>query len=354
MADFLRRNSLFITATVLLIASFQLMSMSVANRQLPQVGSRMVADLLAPAEKGYHEIFESVRYIWSRYLYLVNIESERNDLVNRLKELEAHNSRLMEYESENKRLKSLLKFSERTGRNGVVAFVIGRDPSNWVKSITIDRGSLDGLRPGLAVVDGNAIVGQTISVGRTSSRVLLLTDNASAIDAIVQSSRAVGTAEGGGGRTDLRLRYVLKLKEFAVNPGDRVIASGLDGVYPKGGLIGVVNGVNPNSGGLFQDIQVEPSVDVFRLENVLVLIPELERQPLPDTEAQLSAAGPGYAAPAVGAPAASHDVASVLAAEAEKAQQLELQRLQQQRDGARRAVATSVSGQAPPAATGGE
>ena len=106
-----------------------------------------------------------------------------------------------------------------------------------------------------------------------------------------------------------------------MNPGDRVIASGLDGVYPKGGLIGVVNGVNPNSGGLFQDIQVEPSVDVFRLENVLVLIPELERQPLPDAETQAPAAAPGYEVPVTGTPPAAHDVASVLAAEAAKAQQ---------------------------------
>ena len=114
-------------------------------------------------------------------------------------------------------------------------------------------------------------------MSRTTSKVLLLTDSASAIDAVVQRNRAVGTAEGGLGRTSLRLRYVLKLKEFLIEPGDRVIASGLDGVYPKGALIGVVSSANPNAGGLFQEIEMQPSVDVYRLESVLVLIPELTR-----------------------------------------------------------------------------
>lgn len=273
MAEFFRRHSLSLTALALLLASLQLMSLSIAHRNVPQAGARAVDAVLSPLEKGYYEIFQSSRYIWNHYLWLLNVETERNQLVNRVKELEAHNSRLMEFDSENQRLRKILNFTERSGFTGVVASVVGRDPSNWVKSITIDRGSDDGLKEGYAVVDGNAIVGQTIAVNRHSSRVLLLTDNSSAIDSIVQSSRAAGTSEGGLGRSSLRLRYVLKLKEFEVNVGDRVIASGLDGVFPKGALIGVVSKANSQANGWFQDIEVEPSVDVYRLENVLVMIP---------------------------------------------------------------------------------
>ncbi len=296
MSDFFRRHSLFLTTLALLLCSLQLMSLSLANKAVPQAGARAVDAVLSPLEKGYHELFQSAKYIWNHYLWLLNVETERNQLVNRVKELEAHNSRLMEFDSENQRLRRILNFKDRSGFTGVVASVVGRDPSNWVKSITIDRGSDDGLKEGYAVVDGNAIVGQTITVNRHSSRVLLLTDNSSAVDAIVQSSRAAGTAEGGLGRSSLRLRYVLKLKEFEVNVGDRVIASGLDGVFPKGALIGVVGKVNPQAKGWFQDIEVEPSVDVYRLENVLVMIPGA-------TNAEIALEAPALTDPAASRPA---------------------------------------------------
>lgn len=310
MADFLRRHSLVLTSFALLVLSFQLMGLSMENRALPRAGALGVDSILAPVEKGYYEVSQSGKYIWSHYLWLMSVESERNQLLNRVKELEAHNSRLMEFDSENQRLRKILNFTERSGFSGVVASVVGRDPSNWVKTVTIDRGSADGLRRGLAVVDGTAIVGQTTTVNRHSSRVLLLTDNSSAIDSVVQTSRAVGTSEGGLGRSSLRLRYVLKLKEFQVKVGDRVIASGLDGVFPKGALIGVVGKVNPQATGWFQEVEVEPSVDVFRLENVLVLIPDktsagadlehvLADEPVaPTTEASIGAA----IAPAAGRP----------------------------------------------------
>jgi len=104
--------------------------------------------------------------------------------------------------------------------------------------------------------------------------VLLLTDNSSAVDAIVQSSRASGIAEGGVESDVLRLRYVEKLAEAQVHAGDRVIASGIDGVFPKGTLIGVVHKVNPTAPGLFQYIEIKPSADLQRLENVLIIIPQ--------------------------------------------------------------------------------
>ena len=250
------------------------MSASINNRALPQFGASFVSAVLAPLEKLHVEASQSLRYLWRHYLWLIDVETERNQLLERTKELEAHNSKLMEYESENKRLRKLLQFSEYSKQNGVVATVIGRDPSNWVKTITIDRGTDDGIRPGLAVVDGNAVVGQTIAASSHSAKVLLLTDNSSAIDAIVQSSRVSGIAEGGLQRNMLRLRYVEKSNEVVVQPGDRVIASGIDGVFPKGTLIGVVHQVDSQVPGMFQSIEVQPSVGLKRLENVLVILPE--------------------------------------------------------------------------------
>lgn len=274
MADFVRRNSLSIVCVFLLLASFQLMSLSVANPKLARSGVKLVDSLLFPMQKAYHEVAESTKYVWNRYISLINVEEQRDTLLSQVNELEARNSRLMEFENENKLLRKILKFTEETEHRGVIASVIGRDPSNWVKTILIDRGSSSGLKEGLPVVDGNALVGKTISVTKDSSRVLLLSDNTSAIDAIVQNSRAWGIAEGNISSQMLSLRYVEKLKESEVKVGDRVISSGVDGVYPKGILIGVVEKVTQTTTGLFQDIKLKPSVDFSRLESVMVIVPQ--------------------------------------------------------------------------------
>ncbi len=277
MTEFLRRHSLLITAFVLLICSLQLMSVSIEHRAFPQFGARLVNSVIAPAQKAHHELFESLRAMWKHYVWLLEVESERNTLIGQVKRLEEENSRLIEFERENERLRQLLAYTEETGHRGVAASVIGANPLNLVRSITIDRGSNDGVASGLPVVDGHAIVGQTTTVLGGSAKVLLLTDNTSAIDAIVQRSRAFGIAEGAG--KFLQLRYVLK--EYEVKPGDRVIASGIGGVFPKGTLIGVVTSVDASISGLFQRIDVEPKVDLNRLETVLVVLPEQKPQ---DTE----------------------------------------------------------------------
>ncbi len=292
MAEFLRRHSLHLTSLALLVCSVQLLNFSVSNPAIGRAGTRVIDSAIVPIEKAYYEAFQSVRFLWARYVWLVGVEEERNELQRRVRELEAHNSRLMEFDTENRRLRAMLRFSDKSGLRGVAAAVIGRDPSNWVSTITIDRGSDDGLRPGLAVVDGNAVVGQLTTVTRSSGRVLLITDSTSAIDAIIQSSRANGTVEGGLGAEGLNLRYVLKLKELTVNVGDRVIASGLDGVFPKGLLIGVVKNASATTSGLFQEIEVRPSIDVHHLENVLVIVPEMSSPTSAATEGLIAMTEP--------------------------------------------------------------
>lgn len=268
MYDFFRRYSLSITSFSLLVLSCVLMSFSVRNRELASSGASIISAALAPFERLYQGGLQSIRGSWNRYVYLISVEDERRELAARLKALEAQNSQAVELQSENDRLRALLNYRESNSVAGVAATVISRDPSNWAQSITVDRGSENGITVGSPVVDGNAIVGQVVAVSQRSAKIQLLTDNISSIDALVQSSRARGAAEGTLEHI-LNLRYVQR--EDVVNIGDRVIASGLDGVFPKGGLVGVVTKVERDTSGMFQSIEVEPSVDVSRLENVLIL-----------------------------------------------------------------------------------
>jgi len=268
MQDFFRRHSLFLTCGFLLAFSLVLMSASISNRKFASSGAGVLSWILSPMDSLYKGILSSVRGSWERYIYLIGVEEERNQLANRLKALESQNSQFVELSSENARLRALLNYREELKSEGILARVVSRDPSNWAESVTVDRGSNDGIREGQAVVDGNALVGQIISVSSNSAKVLLITDNISSVDVIVQSSRAQGIVEGNLTEA-LKLKYLLR--EQSVKIGDRIIASGLDEIFPKGALIGIVSKVTEEANGMFQNVEIEPSADMSRLENILIL-----------------------------------------------------------------------------------
>lgn len=241
---------------------------SAKNPALARAGSVLMTELLSPGQALYGGFRRSISGVWTGYINLIGVEAENNRIRERLATLEAENSALLEFRHENQRLRGVLGILDSTELKGVVASVIAFDPSNWERTAVIDRGTLSGLQPGMAVIHNNGVVGQVISSGPSTSRVLLLTDHASGIDALVQGSRTRGVVEGFGER-QCKLRYVLADEDLKV--GDRLITSGMDGVFPKGLLIGIVSDFKRTRSGLFQLVEVRPSVDLARLENVLVV-----------------------------------------------------------------------------------
>ncbi|MDR2337185.1 MAG: rod shape-determining protein MreC [Deltaproteobacteria bacterium] len=269
--NFIKENVLSGTAIFLLIISFCLTAKSFEKGSyLPSLGINLVGRVIAPAEKGRHELFQSIAAAWNRYVNLWDIEKSRNLLFTENKALEDKIASLIEVEYENQRLRKLLNFGQSYPYKLIGATVIGRNSSNWVRSLTINRGKQDGMKVGSPVVDGKAVVGQIIAVSKKTSTVLLLTDNISGIDALIQSSRTPGIIKGTG-TAMLEMNYVLKGSGVVV--GDKVISSGLDGIYPKGKLIGTVTKAE-DTVGLVKKIEVKPSMDLFKLEEVLVLVSE--------------------------------------------------------------------------------
>ncbi len=175
---------------------------------------------------------------------------------------------------ENQRLRQLLAMKERLPYKTVAARIIGRDASNWWKSIQIDRGSNDGLRDNLAVLNADGLIGKTISVSRGEARVLLITDPNCKASAVIQETRDTGVVAGSD-RAFARdphcvMTYVSR--EAKIKAKQVVITSGLGGVFPKGILIGTVTGASLNQQtGMYQDIQIKPSVDFNKLEEVIVI-----------------------------------------------------------------------------------
>ncbi|MDH4135748.1 MAG: rod shape-determining protein MreC [Anaerolineae bacterium] len=183
------------------------------------------------------------------------------------------NVRLKELESENETLRQLLQFTQANPTHSyraaeVVGHVVGQDPSNLLRYIIIDVGTGDGIAKGMPVVTDRGLVGRIVEVSSRSSKVLLITDVSSSVNAIIQSSRATGVVEGkaDGG---LVMKYIPQ--QVTVNVGDIVLTSGLGATFPKRLVIGQVTAIHKRDIEMFQQAEIKPTVDFERLEIVLVI-----------------------------------------------------------------------------------
>jgi rod shape-determining protein MreC len=170
---------------------------------------------------------------------------------------------------ESLRLQKILSLQEGLSYTTLTAKVIGSEQKSVLKTILINRGTAHGLRKDLPVMTDQGVVGRVIETSWHVSRVLLLTDANSNIDALIQSNRVQGILQGIG-TAGCILKYVSKAEEVRV--GDVILSSGLAITFPKGLLLGVISRVDKKDSGLFQKIEVVPAVDFSKLEEVLVLI----------------------------------------------------------------------------------
>jgi rod shape-determining protein MreC len=225
--------------------------------------------IISPFHKVANGVTGFLTQVWSNYFFLVSASEENEKLKRALDEALEKNRSMAEIESSNIRLKSILNLQQTAKFKLLTAQVIGQGHSPWFRSIIVDKGFESGVRKGLPVIVPSGVVGQIIETNRGSSKILLITDQNSAIDAIVQRTRARGIIEGepGGG---FNFKYVLRKED--VIAGDTVVSSGLDGVFPKGLTIGWVSGVVKPISGVFQDVSVLPLMGLDKLEEVAIIL----------------------------------------------------------------------------------
>jgi len=202
--------------------------------------------------------------------------SQLEQLRQQNEQLRATVAELEEARLENERLKVLLRIARSADLESVGAHVIGRPTNSWDGIITIDRGSDDGLASGMPVVGPLGLLGQTVEVSGSSSKVRLITDQRSGVAAMIQRSRVEGVVRGS---IDGRLTLDFVSVDTTVTAGDVVITSGMGGVFPKGLVIGEVTDVVRNPGALQQAIAVRPGGDPSGLEEVLVLVGDVPDTP---------------------------------------------------------------------------
>ena len=158
-------------------------------------------------------------------------------------------------------MKKLLELKTTLQSPSLAASVIGEDGAPWFKTLVIDRGAADGLQEGMPVIAVDGIIGRLVKVAANSSRLLLLTDHASGIAAVVQRSRARGVVKGTG---DGRCSLEFSLRDEDVKVGDVVVTSGVGGGFPKGLNLGEVTMVKKGAYGIFQTVEVHPAVNIAR------------------------------------------------------------------------------------------
>jgi rod shape-determining protein MreC len=236
---------------------------------------RLVLALASPLQGALTWALEGAGDGLSSYLALRGAREQAVALRAELAEVKAALNDLKEAQSENERLKAKLAYVETTVDTEVLARVIGLNPATQYQSVRINRGEADGVRVGMAVVSTDGQVGQVVgqvvrSVDR-SADVMLLTDPSSRIGVVVQRTRVRGNVAGAGDGKRLTLEYVRR--EDDAKEEDVLVTSGTDGVFPRGLVLGTIKELTRPLGGMFLQGQVQPSVDLSTVEEVLV-IPE--------------------------------------------------------------------------------
>lgn len=257
-----------IVAFILIAVSLVILSQSLRRPGSPGIMKKLVFEVTAPVERGIHSSVDSVGGAWKRYLFLVGLEEENRELRKTIAALQGEVNYYREMSLEGSRLRKVLALEDSTVYPTIAARVVGNEGSSPFRTILINRGTRDGVKDGLPVISPDGVVGRVIEASWNYAKILLVTDYNSNIDALVQGSRAQGILQGGGQRLS-RLKYVQRTEEVKV--GETVVTSGLGGMFPKGLMLGTVARADKKDPGLFQTIEVAPSVDFSKIEEVLVL-----------------------------------------------------------------------------------
>jgi rod shape-determining protein MreC len=224
--------------------------------------------LVSEVQRGISSVVNGVRQGWTGYVALRGVRAENETLKSQLAAAEVQIQEQRALADRTRGLQRLLDLQQSLALDTAAADIIASSATPDFQTVTIDKGTLQRLSRDMAVVAPAGIVGRVVVASPRASKVQLLIDRNAAAGALVERSRAQGVVVGAGdGR--LRMDYVSEVADVAV--GDAVVTSGIDGIYPRGFVIGHVETVE-KSGGAYRRITVRPAVDFTRLEEVLVVL----------------------------------------------------------------------------------
>jgi rod shape-determining protein MreC len=222
---------------------------------------------VTPFEKVLVWVQTGTGNLWHNYFYLRGVRAENRELKQQIEQLRLAQIRLNEDAQQARRLQALFGFKEQFISRTMPAQVIGSGGSEQSRVLFIDKGDSDGIKPDMAVITVQGIVGKVLKVFRSSSQVLLIDDQSSGVGAILEKSRLQGIVRGTSAG-EVVLEKIMT--DEAVQAGEEVRTSGGDRIFPKGLPVGVVSRVS-NGPDFFLSIHVRPSANLNKLEEVLVV-----------------------------------------------------------------------------------
>ena len=253
-----------------LVGHLLLISAQVQSKAGVPVLEAVTFGLFSRVQRATAFVVDGVRNGWSSYVALRGARGENEALRKQVADLEVRLQEQRALAARAVSLQQLLDLKTSTSLPTLAAEVIAGNPNPGMLTVTIDRGSADGVQSDMAVIAPKGIVGRI--VGRPAghaARVQLVIDHNAAAGAMTERGRAGGMVIGTDADPPLQMQLVSNLSDVAV--GDLVVTSGVDGVYPKGFAIGRVE-KSERGAGLYKEISVRPAVDFSSLEQVLVVL----------------------------------------------------------------------------------
>lgn len=241
------------------------------NLTIVEKGLRIAA---SPFQYGFKGINEGVSSFLSYFTEKEALQKENDALKNEVSELHSQLTQMDEINMENIRLKELLDYKTETqGQYSLqLAEILAENDNNLQHTITLNKGSNDGVVTGMTVMNHSGLIGRITAVMPDSSEVMLLQDRESAVGVRVWSTREViGVVEGNGTESS-NLQMIHLPHDADLYVGDDLVTSGLDGVFPGGIRIGEVITVEYSANGLTKTAYVKPNVNFSRLEEVFILM----------------------------------------------------------------------------------
>ncbi len=236
---------------------------------------RVLISFAGSFQKTFFLIGKGGRTVSDHYLMLVGTQKKNEFLEKDNAFLRTQLAALQEVEAENLRLRKGLEFQADVAQTLIAAHVVAHDISTDYHGVRIDRGSEQGVAQGMGVISPSGLVGKILRVTPHFSDVVTVLDPTSNVDIVVQRSRVRGILSGKAGELSCTLKYIDRLDD--VRNDDTVVASGFGNVFPKGLLVGYVSHVTPDRNGVIKTVTVKTAVDLYRLEEVFIVVPPPEQ-----------------------------------------------------------------------------
>lgn len=236
-----------------------------------------VSAVVTPVQGFVTDAYNAIRSGMEERSTIAELNEEIAVLTERNRQLEAQVAQMSELQKENDRLLGLLNVTETTPETDyIAASVVAKEAGGWFSTFTVDKGERDGVKKDAPVLNDSGLIGRVMSVTDSTATVITLIDSRSAVAGMVERTRDNGICHGSLYVYDndemLRMNYLPDGSE--INTGDRVITSGLDGVYPKGLLIGTVRSISRTTGEDDRYVVLTPAVDFAHIEEVLIMSTE--------------------------------------------------------------------------------